>query len=239
VNGRQVWVVLVAAGAGERLVAAEPKAFVPFAGRPLVASSLTLFDTHPAVDGIVVVVPAGFEQRLEAVSDEVAATKVAAAVAGGATRQRSVAHGLDSVPRAATHVLVHDAARPLVTASVVDRVLAAMTTGVDGVVPVLPVTDTIKRVGVDGVVLETVDRASLRAAQTPQGFPAGVLRKALRSTGSEATDCSTLVQAGGGRVVCVDGDPWNLKLTTGEDLSRLEAHLAAPHRHPTSPSEHA
>jgi 2-C-methyl-D-erythritol 4-phosphate cytidylyltransferase len=120
-------------------------------------------------------------------------------------------------------VLVHDAARPLVGEALIDRVMAGLAEGADGVVPALAVTDTVKRLGPDGTVAETFDRASLRAVQTPQGFPVERLRAAIAHAGdglAAATDCASLVEADGGRVVCVEGDPRNLKVTTPEDLAR-------------------
>jgi 2-C-methyl-D-erythritol 4-phosphate cytidylyltransferase len=119
-------------------------------------------------------------------------------------------------------VLVHDAARPLLPPDVVDRVLQGLTTGADAVVPALPIVDTVKRVAGD-VVVETLDRSSLVGVQTPQGFPADVLRRALSAADADsATDCSSLVERTGGRVICVPGDPLNLKVTTRDDLRRVE-----------------
>ena len=127
-----VWAIVVGAGAGERMGADRPKAFVRFRGRTLLAASLAVFDDHPGVDGIVCVVPAGYEDRASLVVDDLLADKVAAAVAGGATRAASVAEGLAALPERAAYVLVHDAARPLVTAGVIDRVLAALAGGSRG-----------------------------------------------------------------------------------------------------------
>lgn len=216
------WAVVVAAGAGERLGGERPKAFVRFAGRTLLAASLQTLDDHPGIDGIVAVVPAGWEERTSLLVDDLCATKVAAAVAGGRTRADSVAAGLACVPDSAAFVLVHDAARPLLDAVLVERVLAALADGADGVVPALRLADTVKRVDAVGRVLETVDRDALRLAQTPQGFPLAVLQRALEGERGGATDCAGLVERAGGSVVCVEGDPRNLKVTTPEDLRRAE-----------------
>jgi 2-C-methyl-D-erythritol 4-phosphate cytidylyltransferase len=129
------------------------------------------------------------------------------------------------VPADAVVVLVHDAARPLLPEAVIERVLAPLSDGWDGVVPGLAVADTLKRVADDGSVAETVTRDGLWAVQTPQAFPADVLRRALARGGS-ATDCAGLVEAAGGRVKVVPGDPRLLKVTTVEDLAKIAEWLA-------------
>jgi 2-C-methyl-D-erythritol 4-phosphate cytidylyltransferase len=132
--------------------------------------------------------------------------------------------GLAEVPADAVVVLVHDAARPLLPDDVIERVLAPLGEGWDGVVPGLPVADTLKRVGDDGAVAGTVTRDGLWAVQTPQAFPAEVLRRAL-AAGGTATDCAGSVEAAGGRVKVVPGDPRLLKVTTREDLARIASWL--------------
>jgi 2-C-methyl-D-erythritol 4-phosphate cytidylyltransferase len=218
-----VWAVIVAGGAGERLGAEVPKAFVRFGEQPLLAESTARLDDHPAIDGIVLVVPEAWEERATFMADEIAAGKVAVATAGGATRSDSVARGVAEVPSGADIILVHDAARPLVDAALVDRILAGFGEEVDGVIPTLDVVDTVKRVDGAGRVVETLDRTALRLVQTPQAFLADVLRRALdgsdRGTG---TDCASLVERVGGRIVTVPGDPRALKITTVEDLRRAE-----------------
>jgi 2-C-methyl-D-erythritol 4-phosphate cytidylyltransferase len=124
------------------------------------------------------------------------------------------------VPETAAYVLVHDAARPLVPPEVVDRVIAALRGGAQGVVPALPLADTVKRVGPDGSVAETLDRGALRAVQTPQGFPLAVLRAALAGDPAGATDCASMVERLGRPVVCVEGDERAFKITTPADLDR-------------------
>ena len=135
-----------------------------------------------------------------------------------------MAAALAEVPEEALVVLVHDAARPLVDDAVVERLLAPLGEGFDGVVPGLPVADTLKRVR-DGVVEETVDRAGLAAAQTPQAFLAPVLRRAFAGDLAGATDCASLVERVGGRVAVVEGDPRLLKITTSADLALVESWL--------------
>jgi len=120
-----------------------------------------------------------FEERASLLADDLCAMKIAAAVPGGATRPASVAAGLACVPESAAYVLVHDAARPLVPPEVVDRVIAALRAGAEGVVPALPLADTVKRVGPDGSVAETLERSALRAVQTPQAFRRDALERAL------------------------------------------------------------
>jgi 2-C-methyl-D-erythritol 4-phosphate cytidylyltransferase len=128
--------------------------------------------------------------------------------------------GLAEVPEDALVVLVHDAARPLVSDEVVERVLAPLSDGWDGVVPGLPVGDTLKRVRADGGVQETVARDGLWAIQTPQAFAADALRRAQEG-GADATDCAGLVEAAGGRVKVVHGDPRLLKVTSEADLETV------------------
>ena len=120
-------------------------------------------------------------------------------------------------------ILVHDAARPLVTDPVVERLIAALNKGWDGAVPGLAPSDTVKRVREEAVV-ETLPRDELRAVQTPQAFVAAVLRDAVAG-GGDATDCSALVEAQGGRVTVVEGDPRLLKVTTADDLALVESWL--------------
>lgn len=151
-------------------------------------------------------------------AEELVASKVVAAVPGGATRAESVRAALGEVPAEALAVLVHDCARPFVDDEVVGRVLAPLAEGADGVVPALPLADTVKRVR-GGVVEETVDRDGLVAVQTPQAFPADGLRRALAGDLAGATDCASLVERAGGRVVVVEGDPRLLKVTTAADLA--------------------
>jgi 2-C-methyl-D-erythritol 4-phosphate cytidylyltransferase len=228
-DGGTVWAVLVAAGSGERLGADRPKAFAALQGRPLLAESLERLDRCDWIDAIVVAAPVGWEEPVILLAEELVASKVVAAVPGGATRADSVRLALAEVPADALIVLVHDAARPLVTDDVVQRVLGALSEGWDGVLPALPVADTVKRVS--GVaVLETIDRSDLVAAQTPQAFLAPVLRKAFEGLGGSepqttVTDCASLVEAGGGRVRVVEGDRRLLKVTTRADLELVESWL--------------
>jgi 2-C-methyl-D-erythritol 4-phosphate cytidylyltransferase len=215
------WAVVVAAGSGERLAQGVPKAFVGLGGRPLLAESIERLDACDWIDGIVVVVPEEWEEPAILLAEELGAGKVAQAVAGGATRAESVRLGMGEVPEDAVAVIVHDAARPLVSDEVVGRVLTPLGEGWDGAVPGIPVSDTIKRVEGDAVV-ETLSRGGLIAAQTPQAFPADRLRQALRGDLTGATDCASLVEALGGRVKVVEGDTRLVKVTSAADLAVVE-----------------
>jgi 2-C-methyl-D-erythritol 4-phosphate cytidylyltransferase len=194
----QVWAIVVAAGSGRRFGTA--KQFEPLCGRRVLDWSLAA--AQAACDGVVAVLP---PDRLEP-----------GAQPGGATRSASVRSGLAAVPDWAEIVVVHDAARPLAGAEVFARVIAAVRAGADAAIPVVPVTDTIKRVNGDRVT-ETLDRSTLVAVQTPQAFRADTLRKAHAGE-SEATDDAALIEAVGGIVVTVDGDRRNFKLTSPDDL---------------------
>lgn len=220
-----VWAVLVAAGRGERLAEERPKAFANLAGRPLLAESVERLDASDWIEAIVVVVPEGWEEPSILLSEELGAGKVRAAVPGGATRAGSVRAGVEEVPEEAAVLLVHDAARPLLPEDVVERVLAGLEEGWDGVVPALPLADTMKRVDGEAAVA-TVERAGLYAVQTPQAFGAGMLRSAL-APGGDATDCAGLVETAGGRVRVVEGDRRLLKVTTAADLAFVETLLRA------------
>jgi 2-C-methyl-D-erythritol 4-phosphate cytidylyltransferase len=219
-----VWAVLVAAGRGERLGDGRPKAFARLGALPLLAEPLRRLDQSEWIDGVVVVVPAEWEEPAILLAEEVGASKVAACVTGGATRSASVRLGLAEVPLDAAVVLVHDAARPVLPPELVPRLLDALAEGFDGAVPGLPVADTVKRVR-DGVVVETPPRDGLVAVQTPQAFIASVLRAACAGEGS---DCASLVEAAGGRVKVVPGDERLLKVTTRDDLRRVESWLDPP-----------
>jgi 2-C-methyl-D-erythritol 4-phosphate cytidylyltransferase len=219
-----VWAVLAAAGSGERLGADRPKAFVRLGDRPLLAESLERLDGSDWVDAIVVAAPPGWEEPAILLAEELGCGKVSSCVAGGATRGESVRNALAEVPADAAVVLVHDAARPLVGDDVIGRVLGALNEGWDGAVPGLPVSDTVKRVDGD-LVVETISRDDLRAVQTPQAFVAPVLREAFAGDVTRASDCSSLVEARGGRVKVVAGDRRLLKVTDASDLERVAALL--------------
>ncbi len=199
---------MVAAGSGARF--GGQKQFEELEGRRVVDWALAA--SRSVADGVVLVVPADRVGQEAPVADVV--------VAGGATRSGSVRAGLAAVPADAGVVIVHDAARPFATPAIFHAVVEAVRNGADGAVPGVPVTDTIKQVAA-GWVVATLDRETLVAVQTPQAFDAGALRRA-HAGGAEATDDAALVEAAGGRVVVVPGDPANTKVTLRADLRQSE-----------------
>jgi 2-C-methyl-D-erythritol 4-phosphate cytidylyltransferase len=219
-----VWAIVAAAGRGERLGLDRPKAFAPLGGRPLLAESLERLDASEWIDSIVVAAPPGWEEPSILLAEELGCSKVSACITGGSTRAESVRLALAEVAPQAAAVLVHDAARPLVPADVIERVLGALGEGWDGAVPALPIPDTVKRLDGDAVV-ETLPREELVAVQTPQAFVADVLRRAAEGDVSGATDCEWLVERAGGRVKAVPGDPKLRKITEPFDLELIESWL--------------
>ncbi|WP_432513331.1 2-C-methyl-D-erythritol 4-phosphate cytidylyltransferase [Kineococcus sp. SYSU DK001] len=209
--------VVPAAGRGERLGADRPKALVPLAGVPLLVHALRRATASGVVDVVVVVAPAGACDEVRDLLAPVVTDVVV--VAGGAERQDSVRAGLAVLPDDVDVVLVHDAARCLTPAPVFAAVVAAVRAGAPGVVPVVPVADTVKRV-VGERVVETLDRSELAAVQTPQGFSAPVLRAVHDAAvpGAAATDDAGMLEALGHPVVTVPGDERAFKVTRPLDL---------------------
>ena len=205
--------IIPAGGSGERLGADRPKAFVVCAGRPLIEWSLAVL--REVCDRVVVAAPEGHDDGPDFVR-------------GGESRSASVRNALAAAPEAEV-VVVHDAARPLVTRELVERCVAALEPGVDGAIAAVPMTDTVKEAAADGRVLRTLDRSPLWAIQTPQVFRADVLRRALeRDTAAlaAATDDAALVEDAGGVVRVVESFPENIKVTRESDLRIVEALLA-------------
>ncbi len=216
-----MWAVLAAGGRGERLGDERPKAFARLGELPLLAEPLRRLEESEWIDGIVIAAPPDWEEPSILLAEELGAGKVRSVVTGGETRAASVRAALAEVPDDAVAVLVHDAARPLVSDALIERVLAPLSEGWDGVVPAVAVPDTVKRVR-DGEVVETLDREELVLAQTPQAFVAATLRAAAAG---EGTDCAALVEARGGRIKVVEGDPRLLKVTSPEDLELVASWL--------------
>jgi 2-C-methyl-D-erythritol 4-phosphate cytidylyltransferase len=211
-----------AAGLGIRLGPGGPKALRELAGEPLLVHALRGLRAVPEIGPVVVAAPAA---DVGTVSTLLAAYDVVV-VPGGATRQESVRRALAALPPGVDLVLVHDAARCLVPPSVVAAVVSALRAGAAAVVPVMPLSDTVKQV--DGArVVTTVDRAALRAVQTPQGFRREVLQQAHDAGPDGATDDAGLVEATGGTVTTVPGADEAFKLTRPLDLLLAEAVLAA------------
>lgn len=218
--------IVVAAGRGERMGGARPKAFLDLAGEPLLLHSARAFEAAPSVDAIVAVVPGEHTARADALLRPL--RKLRGVVAGGERRQDSVWEGLRQAPDGFEGVvLVHDAARPLVEIALIERV-AAVARERGAALPVTAVTDTVKRVR-DGLVEGTEPRDALVAAQTPQGFLYRVLAdayKAARGDGVVVTDEAMAVERAGRAVAVVEGSPVNRKITRPEDLEWAEAALA-------------
>ena len=248
--------VLTAAGAGTRLGAGGPKALVEIGGRSLLRRAAQGLADSGVVDHLVVTAPGEHVERFTAELAGLAGAGVGIRVVAGssASRQASVALGLkaalESCPRAAV-VLVHDAARALTPPETVRRVVAAVRAGHDAVVPALAVTDTVKEIAPAGpagsgveIVVGTPDRSRLRAVQTPQGFAVAALVRAHElgaARGADealaASDDAGLVEAAGGRVVVVEGDPLALKVTTPLDLALAELLAAGPAHLSPEPAE--
>ncbi len=220
-GARTVGCLVPAAGLGLRLGAGRPKALVELAGEPLLVHAVRALRACPRVGPVVVAAPA---RDVEDVADLLASYDVVV-VPGGASRQDSVGLALAALPPGADLVLVHDAARCLVPAQVIDAVIDALLAGADAVVPVLPLADTVKHVQ-GPRVLGTIDRSSLRAVQTPQGFRRDVLLRAHAAAVVGATDDAGLVEALGGPVVTVPGHDEAFKVTRPLDVRLAEALLA-------------
>ncbi len=233
----RVAVIVVAAGSGVRLGASEPKAFVGIDAHSMLWHALQgVFASHPT--HVIVVAPAGREGQALADALDVApaARELVSVVAGGQTRQESVAAGLRALWADDEFVLVHDAARAFTPPDVFQRVVAALIEGRPAVLPVVPVVDTLKNVAAQNVVGET-DRAALAAAQTPQGFRRDILEAAYRVAESDFTDDAALVRAAGHEVSTVPGAGESFKVTTPVDLERARGlkRPAAPSAMPPVP----
>jgi 2-C-methyl-D-erythritol 4-phosphate cytidylyltransferase len=218
--------ILVAAGRGERMGAARAKAFLELAGEALVLRSARVFDAAPSVGAVVAVVPEGDVASARSLLGPV--RKLRAVVPGGIRRQDSGLEGLKQAPAGFDGVvLVHDAARPLVDVALVEAV-AREAAAAGAALPVLPVVDTVKRLR-DGLVVETLDREELGAAQTPQGFRFLLLVEAYEAAFRDrvtVTDEAMAVERIGAPVRAVPGSPRNRKITTPEDLAWAEGVLA-------------
>jgi 2-C-methyl-D-erythritol 4-phosphate cytidylyltransferase len=216
--------VVPAAGSGQRLAAGVPKAFFHLDGRTLVERAVSCLLESGVVDRVVVAVPADRTGQAKLILG-----REATIVYGGANRGESVGRALAAVADAEqpSFVLVHDAARPLTPPDLVVRVVEALRAGHSAVVPALPLSDTVKAVDANGVVLGTPERAGLRAVQTPQGFATELLLRAYQHagevTGVDFTDDASMVEHIGGQVQVVDGDPLAFKITTQWDILLAQA----------------
>lgn len=222
-----VAVVVVAAGSGTRLGLSTPKAFVPLNGVPVLEWALRGVLGCADVTQVVVVAPSAQLADAHSIVQRTAGAVAqrVTVVAGGETRQRSVAAGLAVLEPGIRTVLVHDAARALTPPALFDQVVHAVEVGGHGVVPALPVSDTIKRVGSTGVIVQTVDRRDLVHVQTPQGFPRAGLDAAYAAVTEERTDDAAVFTASGGEVATVLGDALAFKITTPWDMRRAQTLL--------------
>lgn len=214
-------VIIPAAGSGSRSGQSIPKQYVELAGAPVLAHTLRAFSRFPECTEIIVAIDEEWRTVAERCAEGLPNVRF---ITGGAERQHSIANALATLAGAPDLVLVHDAARPCVSRALVERVIAkALEHG--AAIPALPINETVKRVDADGVIAQTVPRASLHAAQTPQGFERELLRRAYNhaaATGITATDDSSLVEALGHAVHVVDGEPANIKITVPDDFTRAE-----------------
>jgi 2-C-methyl-D-erythritol 4-phosphate cytidylyltransferase len=218
--------IVAAAGSGDRLGGDTPKALVELAGRPLVAWSLAALEASKVVDRVVITAPAECEAQMATIAEQTMALPTAI-VTGGASRSQSVANGVQAAPEASV-IVVHDAARPLVTAELVERSVSQLERwGCDAAIVAARATDTIKEAGPGGRVSATLERSSLWIVQTPQTFRAEALRKSMEAAELDrAYDDAQLVEAIGGDVRIVEGSRDNLKITTPFDLRVAELLLA-------------
>jgi 2-C-methyl-D-erythritol 4-phosphate cytidylyltransferase len=220
-SGR-VTAVLLAAGSGDRAGGDVPKQFLDLAGQPMLAHPLGALSASESIASIVVVLP---EARPPFIEEELKLPKITSLAVGGATRQASLAEGLVCLPEDSSIVLVHDAARPLLTTGLIERVLDGLEESVDGAICAVPLDDALKEVTADGEVVGNLPRRGAWRAQTPQVFSRKSLDEALALADSEqriCDDCSEMLIRAGFRVRAVKGEPWNIKVTTKADLNLAE-----------------
>ena len=217
-------VIIYAAGRGCRLGSPLPKAFVSVAGVPMLQHALSALSDWSRWDSLVLVVPEGYEAPARALTTGMESVHV---TVGGETRGDSVQQGLAALPSGTTHVLIHDAARALMPHDVFDRVLDALEGGAGGVIPHVPVVDTLVTVGESSSTEGGVNRDELGSVQTPQGFEVEALVQAYASTTQEFTDDAAVLRSAGHDVLGVEGHPRGFKITYPDDLLRAESLLGA------------
>lgn len=218
-NRPKTFALIVAAGSSARMESEIPKPYMSLHGKPMLRRVIETFLSHPGIDGVRVVISREHHPRYRKLSEGLS---LFPCVIGGATRQESVRRGLESIARAhPQRVLIHDAARPLVTHQLIDKVLFALDEA-PAVLPATPVADTIKRI-TDDAVEETLDRSGLMAAQTPQGFDFDAILAAHRTHQSApVTDDIALAEKAGLAIRVVQGERFNFKITTRDDFSLME-----------------
>ncbi|MFH0799483.1 MAG: 2-C-methyl-D-erythritol 4-phosphate cytidylyltransferase [Pseudomonadota bacterium] len=220
--------IIAAAGIGRRMGGGLPKQYLEIGGRPIICHTLDRFREAKGIGEVIVVVEPGREAAFrEEILKAGGYPSTWRATAGGKLRQESVANGLALVPSDCDVVLVHDGVRPFVTAEHIER--AALVAARDGACIIAsPIRETVKRVGADGMIQETVDREHLWGAQTPQGFLTSILKDAVAAAlrdGFVGTDEASLVERMGAKVTAIDGDARNIKITTPSDLAMAEGIL--------------
>jgi len=211
--------IVCGAGRGERF--GGDKVFTTLWGKPIFYWSLRAFEEHPEIDEIVAVVRAESIQRMKEFCKRYNFKKVRHVISGGETRMESVRKGLQAVEDDCL-VLIHDAARPALTKGLISRVLHAYSDNIDGVVPIIRPVDTVKET-IDSLVKKTLNRSNLALVQTPQVFLASTLKRAYSVVKEIVPDDASAVEASGGTIVTVQGEPFNIKITIKEDLLILEA----------------
>ncbi len=223
--------IVPAGGAGRRMGTSRAKQYLDLHGRPVLAHSLAALQASPAIDEIILVVPEADLSRVRKdIVETFSLTKVTKILPGGRERQDSVRNGLAAVGDDCRVVVVHDGVRPFPPAPLIRRVVTLARRGTASIAGV-PAKDTVKRADQDGTVLETLDRRELWLIQTPQAFPAAMLKEAYRKAEAEGirgTDDATLVERAGYPVTVVPGDYGNIKITTREDLAAAEWRSAVP-----------
>lgn len=222
-----MWVIVTAAGSSRRMGGTN-KLLLPLQGKPLLVHTLSYFERHPMVQGVVVSAPKDQCEVYLGLVREYALSKVTAVVAGGAERQDSIRNALTALRCGdGEAVAIHDGARPCMSGDLLERLLAALEEA-EGSLPMVAVKDTIKRVDEHGKVLQTLVRSELFAAQTPQVFRYGAILEAHRKAHAEGylgTDDCSLIEYFGGTIRAVEGDYRNLKVTTPEDIEMVEAYV--------------
>jgi 2-C-methyl-D-erythritol 4-phosphate cytidylyltransferase len=226
-NGRFVTALLLAGGSGTRLGATVPKQFLQLGDERMFVHSLKVFEGCSSIDAVILVLP---NDRSDEAGDLNQITKLVACVDGGPTRQASLAEGLVGLPELTDVVVVHDAARPALTADIVTRTLEGLEEGFPGCIPVITMEDAVKEVSLSHELVKGRSKVGLYRAQTPQVFLREPLEDCLARCDAEgfiAEDCSEMLTRYGFRVNTVEGDSLNIKVTTLRDLALCEAIISS------------
>ncbi|MEO7993303.1 MAG: 2-C-methyl-D-erythritol 4-phosphate cytidylyltransferase [bacterium] len=220
--------IVVAAGVGRRMGRREPKSMIPIGDKPLLYYSVKAFHLATGIDSIILTCPSGFERRFQQFVESESFDKVTAVVTGGETRQESVFRALEECPEDTTHVLIHDGARPYLTVSKIDELIATLAMGEEGAALANPARYTLRRHDDEYYAGEAVARDDLMVIQTPQGFEYGKILAAHESahlSGTEYPDDTTVATAAGIKVKLITGHDLNFKVTYAFDTEMAEALL--------------